>query len=479
MRNLFRPPSGALVQDLESAMRAILAATPLSRVHERELQFAVRDLSRMLTQDRTQLARSYWINKRLLTAYCRYFLPWNLLRLSWLLPNLDLPMREDGVILDLGSGPLTLPIALWLAKPEWRAMPLTVVCSDVAPGPLGLGRDIFALLAGDSPWKIELHRGPLEATLRSFQKKADIISAVNVLNEYKPSREIPLEARLQAFTRLAAAKLSPQGRFLAVEPGTRLGGKLMAITRRAGFAAHLVPEVPCPQWGACPMLEDRATGWCHFSHTAEAAPESLVGLTRRAKLDKDSLSLSCLLLRPATEEEVGRATAFLPPEPEDEFFEDELDDALEDFAEDALPEGDEEGWAAAFAAISKVDGGPDFVRILSDPIRIPGLREAARYGCSPKGLVLAHNALRMPSGAVFAVRWPEGEARDPKTDALVVTVPLRTTKEREIMERDAPAGRKPFAAKPGKEGGSEGRAPRVTRAPSRSGEGRRKTSIKR
>lgn len=460
MRNLFRPPSEALARDLASAMRAILAATPLSRVHERELAYAVRDLSRLLTQDRTQLARSYWINKRLLTAYCRYFLPWNLLRLAWLLPNLDLPMRPGGVILDMGSGPLTLPIALWLAKPEWRDMPLTVVCSDVAPGPLNLGREIFQNLAGGSPWKIELRRGPLEATLRSFQGKADLIAAVNVLNEHKPSRETPLESRLQALTRAASAKLAPEGRFLAVEPGTRLGGKLMALTRRAAFAARLVPEAPCPHWCACPMLEEKATGWCHFSHTADAAPQELVALTRQAKLDKDSLSLSCLLLRRATEEENSRAAALLPPEAEDDLFDGDFDDELDDFAEDDFSEGDNEGWAAAFAALHESRAEQNFIRILSDPIRIPGYPAAARYGCSSKGLVLAHNAMRMPSGAAFAVRWPEGETRDAKTGALVIVVPPsapkgpkpegQKTTEPKPAARQAPAEKTRPAAPRGK-----------------------------
>ena len=37
--------------------------------------------------------------------------------------------RNAGDHRDLGSGPLTLPIALWLSRPDWRAVPLTLVCS--------------------------------------------------------------------------------------------------------------------------------------------------------------------------------------------------------------------------------------------------------------------------------------------------------------------------------------------------------------
>ncbi|MCC8195080.1 MAG: hypothetical protein LIP28_10595 [Deltaproteobacteria bacterium] len=417
MRNLFRPPSGPLSNDLVAAERAVLAATPLSVAHAKELPFAVRDLSRLLTQDRSQLSSSYWVNKRLLTAYCRYFLPWNLLRLAWLLPGLDLPLPEDGILLDLGSGPLTMPLALWLAKPEWRSRPLTVVCGDVAPAPMNLGRDIFRHLAPDSPWKIEITRGPVEKILREFSRSASLVTAANVLNELKPSRETPLHQRLEDFVRRVAARLSPGGRFLAVEPGTRLGGKLMALIRRAGFASGLVPETPCPHWGPCPMLAERATGWCHFTHVAGGAPHELAALTRKAGLEKDTLSISCMLLRRATDEETRRARTHLPDAPED------ADDLFDDAEGDAESL---ESWADAFAASAPRDpdgAGKNAVRILSDPIRLPGHDAPARYGCSARGLVLARNALRVPSGAAVTVLWPEKPERDAKSGALLVVLP--------------------------------------------------------
>lgn len=435
MRNLFRPPAEALIHDMETAMKAIIETTRLSGTHAKELPFAVRDLSRLLTQDRALLSSSYWINKRLLTAYCRYFLPWNLVRLSWMLPGLDLPLAEGDTVLDLGSGPLTVPLALWLARPELRAKPLTLVCCDVAPGPLSLGRDIFHRLAPDSPWKIETVRMPLEKALREFSGKANLITAANVLNEFKPSRETPLPARLAAFTRLVASRLAPGGRFFAVEPGTRLGGKLMAVTRQVAFGSRLVPEAPCPHWGPCPMLAERASGWCHFSHIAAAAPKELTLLTKRAGLEKDTLSLSCMLLRRATDEEISRAEACLPVLADDDFLDDDL------FDEDEADDGDFDAWAEAFAASRPTGqgGAPDFGRIISDPIRLPDAAEAARYACSVNGLLLAQNALRVPSGAAFAVPWPEREMRDGKSGALIVSLPLQKSRG----ERETGPDRKP------------------------------------
>jgi SAM-dependent methyltransferase len=442
MRNLFRPPSEALSFAVAAAVRAVHAATPLSGAHAKELPFAVRDLSRLLTQDRSGLSSSYWVNRRLLTAYCRYFLPWNLLRLSRLLPGMDLPLPEGATVLDLGSGPLTMPLALWIAKPGWREMPLTIVCSDVSPAPMTLGRDIFRRLAPDSPWTIELVRGPMEKVLREFARPAALITAANVLNEIRPSRGTPLQNRLAALMRRIAGRLAPEGRFLAVEPGTRLGGKLMALTRLTAFGALLVPEAPCPHWAACPMLAERSTGWCHFSHRGNAAPKDLMALAKRAGLGKDSLSLSCLLLRQAAGEELRRAREHLR--------------ALTDEDYDSGPFGDpgppgeadcdEDGfgiWAEAFAAAGSEAFSTEArntVRILSDPIRLPGRAEPARYACSGRGLALAHNALRAPSGAAVTVRWPERETRDPKTGALVVVLP------------PAPA-RKPAADAPAKAAG--------------------------
>ncbi|CAK7051388.1 MAG: hypothetical protein DELT_01059 [Desulfovibrio sp.] len=421
MRNLFRLPSETLAADIALAMRAIHTATPLAKNHARELPYAVRDLSRLLTQDRSQLAQSYWVGKRLLFAYCRYFLPWNLLRLSWLLPNLDIPMPENGVILDLGSGPLTFPLALWLTKPEWRALPLTVVCADVSPAPLSIGRDVFRHLAPDTPWKIETVRAPLEKALSGLRREASLITAGNVLNELKPSRETPLEERLAALVRRIASVLAPEGRFLAMEPGTRLGGKLMALTRLASFSAHLVPESPCPHWGRCPMLEPKATGWCHFSHTTAGAPRDLAALTARAKLDKDHLNLSCLLLRKASDEEKTAAAAHMAglADWDDADFDDDFDDDMND---DGRAGSDIREWAEAYS-LARNSAVQQYVRILSDPIRLPDEAEAARYACSARGLVLAKNAFRMPSGAAVAVRWPEKDAHDAKSGALILELP--------------------------------------------------------
>lgn len=451
MRNLLRPPQPDCRQDLARAVRVIVESTPLSPAHRRDLPQAVRDLSRMLTSERDLADQPYWSSPRLLTAYCRYFLPWNLHRLAWLLPGLRLPLApkqrapgtspEEVVILDLGSGPLTLPLALWVACPEFRRLPLRFICVDVAPHPMNVGRTIFQALAGETLWRFELRRGPLEAALGAFKGKVRLILAGNVLNELPPPRRGSLQERMEGLARLLASRLEADGRVLSVEPGTRLGGRVIAALRQAALEQGLTPEAPCPHAGPCPMLGPRATGWCHFSMLTTGAPPELLGLTRRAALEKRSLSLSCLLLRPMMPEEETGPEAELAANPLD-FLESEVDAWLdseggpedgETVEEDIFEDGQRCGLGEERA---RPASGVSPIRILSDPITIPGKEESARYACTERGLAVVHGAGRMPSGAGFAARWPETDSRDPKTGALEITLVGKVGKR---LERGRPA----------------------------------------
>ena len=54
------------------------------------------------------------------------------------------------------------------------------------------------------------------------------------------------------------------------------------------------------------MLDRRSTAWCHVNAPAEHAPQALRELSSRAGLDKDSISLSFLLLKKLDEEEAEK-----------------------------------------------------------------------------------------------------------------------------------------------------------------------------
>lgn len=428
-RNLLSRPGAALLADLEKALAATARAFPVPGSHRRDLPFAVRDLSRLLTSERADMTRSYWSSPRFLSAYLHYFLPWNLYRMAWLLPSLDLGLASGARILDLGSGPLTLPLALWCARPELRSLPLSFICADVAAKPMELGRAILEDLGGESlPWRISLARAPLEKALAGPAQDLDCVMAGNMLNELSPSRRTPLEQRLEHMLAMARDRLAPGGRILLVEPGTRLGGKLVALARRGALRLGLAPLAPCTHDAPCPMLDQRLhdaasplfSGWCHFAHPAEQVPPALAHLAERAGMMKDGLALSCLLLqRPVQDTAAARST----------FADDDSLEALEALYEEIMEEDGPVTRAAdpgrpnfpekSRAPFLEKNGSRLAARIISAPIRLPDQEEAGRYACCEQGLALLLDAARIPSGA-FALARSEDGRRDSKTGALLL-----------------------------------------------------------
>ncbi len=462
--NLLTRPGTTLLEDLGRALAAAAGAFPVPASHRKDLPFAVRDLSRLLTMERAELSRSYWSAPRFLAAYLHYFLPWNLYRLAWLLPGLDLPLRSGSQILDLGSGPLTLPLALWCARPDLRSLPLTFICSDVAVKPMEIGRDILRRLAGDeSPWRIILRRDPLEKALArpgkgGEQGNIDCIMAGNMLNELSSARNTPLEQRLEHLTGMAAERLAPAGRLLLVEPGTRLGGKLIALARKGALAHGLSPLAPCTHADSCPMLEQPThqgpfppySGWCHFFHPAGDVPRALADLARHARLEKDSLALSCLLLEkpdsasetlgdpaPATAGNGSRASkasrnVATPMDDLEELEALYAEIMSEDASGPARPSPAKTGRfeqrrrEPGRQADDAPGASPSLdLRVISDCIRLPDEAEPGRYACCDRGLALLLDAVRVPSGAFVTVSRPKQEARDAKTGALLLRRSIR------------------------------------------------------
>ena len=383
-RPLFAPLDTFCRKALAQLPQALDAVMPLSRNHRADLPEAIRDLSAMLTYERSGLGRSYWSAPRYVSAYLRYFLPWNLVRLTRLFPGLDLPApvcdaEHPVTIADLGSGPLTLPLALWLSRPDWRAVPLTLVCVDTVPRPMELGRSLLehmAKLCGEPlRWTIRLVRSPLIQSFRELSSPR-LIMAGNVLNELKDKPGVSLDERMADLAVAVERTLHPEGAALFVEPGTRLGGTLTAKLRETALEEGLAPIAPCPHLGPCPLLETRERRWCHATQLVEA-PSWLADLARIAKLPKDSLSLSFMLLR----------------------------------SEKAVA-------AAAGSRVFPTMAADGIVgRILSDAFPVPGMGRA-RYACTEDGFAIIPAADGIPSGALVACRRPPSPRRDAKTGAV-------------------------------------------------------------
>jgi hypothetical protein len=438
MKSLLAPPDARIVDNLEMALAAVARAFPLPASHRKDLPNAIRDLSRTLTEDRGELARPYWAAPRLFAAYLRFFLPWNLYRLAWLLPGLDLPLRDGARLLDLGSGPLTLPLALWCARPDLRGKRLEFVCNDLAMQPMERGREIFTALAGiEAPWRFSLLRGPLEKALGKREEPPfEAILCANTLNELAEERARPgrpeLERRLALLTTKMVRRTAPEGRIFLLEPGTRLGGKIIALVRRQALALGCAPLAPCPHALPCPMLPDgdegerarRAplyTGWCHFTHTAASAPAALQALSLQARMHKRGFALSCLLLeRPKQLEESA-----LGDEGDEDFFGlDELEKLYQEIMGGDTPETDKaaprRGDTGRDQPTPAESGqGPMPTRVVSAAIALPGEDEGARYSCCRAGLGLLLHAAKIPSGSLVTAEQ-RGQERDAKTGAILL-----------------------------------------------------------
>lgn len=442
MHFLFPPLPFSVCAAMKALPSAINAALPLKTAHKRDLPLAVEELSLRLTSERSTLTRPYWSAPRLTSAYVRYFLPWNIIRLARLFAGLPLPAptplhvgntdtategdpsdaasADHGpaaatgtaealprLLVDVGSGPLTVPIALWMAKPEWRKLPLTILCLDAAPQPLDIGKKIFMHLAGEqSPWRIITRRAPLDGLARELRSARGVpwlLTAANVINE------IPLKAgqyndeRFAAIADIAAHFCHrDDASALFVEPGTRLGGKNMVSLREQALEAGLHPMAPCPHTATCPVQESRS--WCHFTFDTAGTPPWLLELSRQSNLTKDGLSLAFMLLQNSR---AAEASTLSPPKGTD---------------------------------------NTEQVRIISAPFVIPGMWGSARYACSERGLALLTEAQSFPSGSLVEALWPEDPRQDKKSGAFIIA-PHKP--KGEVIARSAPRlGQRPTGQNP-------------------------------
>jgi len=382
---LFPRPAREFLTLLAGLPKHLDAAMPMRRQHRRELPGDIRHLSHLLTDERGDLRRDYLADPAALSAYLRYFLPWNIYRLGILFNGLAIDPGGDNAdgaatIIDLGTGPLTAPLTLWMSRPHLRKRPLHFICVDRAPKPMRLGLDALHSLAaaqgGLGPWKVTLVKSPLDARLR---EKADLLIMANALNEvlHRGEGEDLLESA-EALAWHLSGMLTPTGSVCVVEPGIRPSAHLMAALRR-GFLHHgLSPIAPCPHTGPCPMSGRGFTAWCHFNFDAEAAPNWLKKLSDEARLPKDNVSLGFLHFSAK-----GRKLEAAP--------------------------------------------GKTFVRAVSGPFELPedmgATRRFGQYACSEHGLTLlslARKHLVPAPGALLEAAWPEAPATDIKSGALVL-----------------------------------------------------------
>ncbi len=326
----------------EKLPACVQEANPVPEHKRGSLRFEIRDLWRALTMERSKRNIDYLNDPAFFSAYLRYFLPWNLVRLTALLTDLPLSLEPHASIVDIGAGPLTFAIALYCAKPELRRVPLTFLCADRAPRIMEAGKLILETLAvkhaGElPPWEISLKRAKFGEPL---PKKADLFVAANVFNEFFWKHEGIFAEEAAELYRKVSHYCEPSGSILIVEPGEPRSGSLMSALRAAAIFQGDSLRAPCPHARACPMPGIFRSGqehlteaphhaqahqrpgtpapertgkprsllrvrmpsirtkypWCHFSVDAMFAPKWLTHLSEEAGLAKEKLSFSFLFI---------------------------------------------------------------------------------------------------------------------------------------------------------------------------------------
>jgi len=416
LTSLFPPLSAETRRTLDSLPGLVDRVFPLPLRFRAGLKRDVAELSRLLTSGREDRGASYLGRPGLLSAYLRYFLPWNIYRLSRLFGSLPLNLKSGDSINDLGAGPLTLAASLWISRPDLRGIPLEFRCLDSTAVVLEAGKKFFAALAAETggvPWTIRTIRaeikrnGALSAEIRG--KPAALSAAVNVYNElfweFSPVDSDALGRFAGHEANLLSSLAADSGSVLVVEPGIPRSGEFISLLRSALMEEGRLPLAPCVHPGPCPLpggMRNKRTAaqkagggkakWCHFSFDTEDAPEELRKLSVTAGLAKERAVLSFIFSGP-----ISAAAA----------------QKQEADKKDPSP----------LSSSGITPDTPVKIRIISDSFPVRNLR--GRYGCSEKGLVLVtgygNDLENSPSGALVELPLVPG-ALDAKTGVPVAKI---------------------------------------------------------
>jgi hypothetical protein len=421
--------SSACLAALEALEGVLDEAVPLTAKHRAELRGDIRRLWEELTSEKESRSAEYLGTPPALSAYLRYFLPWNVFRLASILSNADFCLPDKAVIADIGSGPLTFPIALWISRPELREVPLTIYCMDRVERVMESGLAIFETLCMRvdgrlPPWRIELRKESFGAPL---PEKAQLLTAANVFNEFFWKDKRSLGERALDTARGLLSYTTQNGSLFVMEPGDPRSGAFITALRAALIAEGAAPLGPCPHSLSCPMPgifrhllppeETRAVKgdpnaapsrfvlptvvmpkkrdkypWCHFGIDALAAPAWLEALSEEAGLPKERAVLSYLW---AARGVLARAPVGLPPE--------------------AAKGSDRDRRARAGRGI--------LVRVVSDPFALPD-GSSGQYACSSIGytmLKLSRGEEAFASGDLLEVTTSSMQKTDDKSGAAILT----------------------------------------------------------
>ena len=347
-------------------------ALRLKPKQKKETFKAIRELFQELTSERSSKNIDYLSNPTKLSAYIYYYLWWNLLRFVRLFNGLSLQIKEGDVIGDFGSGPLTLVLALWIAKPELREKKLTFYCVDISEKAMRIGEEIFQVLTSFTTKGIKIGKGEkkeenhktksndrkqeikwkIKRVVATFgtplKEKLDFFFSANMFNEicWNNIKNLKVYGEKQAI--IIDSYLKDSSSILIIEPGLPIGGKIISVFRKFFLQRDYSILAPCPHVNSCPLHERQTTGqiqmmeryssktgktarhpylteesslasargkWCHFSFSTLNAPTNLLELSEKVHLAKKTASLSYLYcrktkddVRPNTDKKIKQET---------------------------------------------------------------------------------------------------------------------------------------------------------------------------
>lgn len=312
-----------VLKDFDTIIQGLL---PLNSKQFSKLPDHIRELSHQLTDERDTRRTAYINEKVTLSAYTRYFMWWNLVRLTRLFSNIDLSkadIKDGDACIDLGSGPLTAVIALWLSRPELRALNLTWYCVDISPTALSLGEDLFLSVSArtlseemENKWKIIRVKGQMGT---SIKRKVKLLICANMFNEVFQSESRPLDFLAKKYSEDLTRYGDKKTSYLVIEPGIPRSARFISLLRDTFIRKDMSITAPCSHCEICPMdgrllkgphmnktaNSNRTGKWCNFAFPVKNAPEKLQKLSAAAKIPKERVVLSFVFATPAAEESKG------------------------------------------------------------------------------------------------------------------------------------------------------------------------------
>ena len=427
------PETRALLEAFPEIVQSVM---PLDSKRLQELPGEIRELSHGLTDERGERRVGYMNEPAVISAYIRYYMWWNLVRLTRVFSGLPLTLADGDAAVDLGSGPLTLPIALWMARPDLRAVKLTWYCVDLSQGALAAGEELFLSLAartGCEPWQIVRIKGECGVPLR---RRVALVASANMFNELFWDNPAPIEQQAKHHAQDLVSYADRASSIFLVEPGIPRAGRFISLMRDAFIREGFSIQSPCPHEGVCPFPGLRNGKWCHFVFDTSDAPAKLHKLSDDSGLAKDRAALSFVF---ASRTEEVKAAVVADADAGNKLSTANAPDGGNAPVAGETPAEQAEPIAAVVAAgpveaplsmLSRMTSlFPDLsVRITSDPIKLPEYY-TGRYGCSELGMVLlmgtyqaADYLMGCQSGSLVEVPMPDRKRpeRDGKTGAIII-----------------------------------------------------------